>query len=297
MEEFVRGLFHEQRPKTRHQPRPSEAFSWHFRRAARNRTADPRALDIQAADVLQRAQPTTAPFAWLIDTNVISELIRPRSDPRVVAFLDLITEEGLGFASIAAWKIFDSIGRVPLSHRRDDLTGRSHDLLNECSRIESSIGGLPIPEVVLHLRRHYGKRSSACGSAGRLRPGHDSRGCYRFPLARDSNPLNERLSQHRRRNRRSLCHHAAMRRSVVFSDSHRTDHMTRPDALPKPNQSRSLRSFALWIWRCAQPPSTDRGRSTKSCTEDGFNQTVISPQTGCTPFDNSLSPGMPSSSR
>ena len=32
----------------------------------------------------------TAPLAWLIDANVISEMMRPQPEPRVAAFLDSI---------------------------------------------------------------------------------------------------------------------------------------------------------------------------------------------------------------
>ena len=58
----------------------------------------------------------TAPLAWLIDANVISEMMRPRSEPRVAAFLDSIASEGLGFASITVWEILDGIGRLHPRH-------------------------------------------------------------------------------------------------------------------------------------------------------------------------------------
>ncbi len=38
----------------------------------------------------------TAPLAWLIDTNVISEMMRPKPEPRVAAFLDSIADEVAG---------------------------------------------------------------------------------------------------------------------------------------------------------------------------------------------------------
>ncbi|MCY3982471.1 MAG: hypothetical protein OXE85_00980 [Roseovarius sp.] len=40
----------------------------------------------------------TAPLAWLIDTNVVSEMMRSRPDSCVAAFLDLIADEGLGLS-------------------------------------------------------------------------------------------------------------------------------------------------------------------------------------------------------
>ena len=73
----------------------------------------------------------TARLAWLIDTNVVSEMMRPRPEPRVTAFLDSIANEGLGLASITVWEVLDGIGRLPLGWRRTHLATRFHDLLDE----------------------------------------------------------------------------------------------------------------------------------------------------------------------
>ena len=54
----------------------------------------------------------TAPLAWLIDTNVVSEMMRPCPDPSVAAFLDSVANEGLGLASITVWEVLDGIGRL-----------------------------------------------------------------------------------------------------------------------------------------------------------------------------------------
>ena len=73
----------------------------------------------------------TAPLAWLIDTNVVSEMMRPRPDPRVAAFLDSVANEGLGLASITVWEVLDGIARLAPGRRRDSLSTRFHDLLDE----------------------------------------------------------------------------------------------------------------------------------------------------------------------
>ena len=73
----------------------------------------------------------TPPLAWLIDTNVVSEMMRPAPEPRVAAFLDSIESEGLGLASITVWEILDGIGRLARGRRRDNLSSRFHDLLDE----------------------------------------------------------------------------------------------------------------------------------------------------------------------
>ena len=73
----------------------------------------------------------TAPLAWLIDTNVVSEMMRPRPEPRVAAFLDAIEAEGIGLASITVWEVLDGIGRLAPGKRRRGLAVRFHDLLDE----------------------------------------------------------------------------------------------------------------------------------------------------------------------
>ncbi len=72
----------------------------------------------------------TAPLRWLIDTNVVSEMMRPSPDPKVAAFLDSIADEGICIASITAWEILDGIGRLAPGRRRDDLAGRFRGLLD-----------------------------------------------------------------------------------------------------------------------------------------------------------------------
>ena len=73
----------------------------------------------------------TVPLAWLMDTSVVSEMMRPRPEPRVAAFLDAIEAEGIGLASITVWEVLDGIGRLDPGRRRRGLTDRFHDLLDE----------------------------------------------------------------------------------------------------------------------------------------------------------------------
>ena len=73
----------------------------------------------------------TTPLAWLVDTNVVSDMMRPRPEPRVAAFLDSIADEGLGLASVTVWEILDGIGRLAPGKRRRGLAERFHDLLDE----------------------------------------------------------------------------------------------------------------------------------------------------------------------
>ncbi len=73
----------------------------------------------------------TAPLACLIDTNVISEMMRPRPEPRVAAFLDSIAKDGLGLASITVWEILNGIGRLDPGRRRRVLADRFQDLVDD----------------------------------------------------------------------------------------------------------------------------------------------------------------------
>ncbi|MXX87730.1 MAG: type II toxin-antitoxin system VapC family toxin [Boseongicola sp. SB0677_bin_26] len=73
----------------------------------------------------------TAPLAWLLDTNVVSEMMRPLPEPRVASFLDSIADEGLGLSSVSVWEVLNGIGRLAQGKRRRNLAGRFHDLVDE----------------------------------------------------------------------------------------------------------------------------------------------------------------------
>lgn len=73
----------------------------------------------------------TSPIAWLLDANVVSEMMRPDPEPRVAQFLDSIASEGIGLAAVTVWEILDGIGRLDPGRRRDDLTRRFQSLLDE----------------------------------------------------------------------------------------------------------------------------------------------------------------------
>lgn len=73
----------------------------------------------------------TAPAAWLLDTNVVSEMMRASPEPRVARFLDGIGSEGIGLASITAWEILNGIGRLDPGQRREHLAERFQWLLDD----------------------------------------------------------------------------------------------------------------------------------------------------------------------
>ncbi|MDE2928646.1 MAG: PIN domain-containing protein [Acidobacteriota bacterium] len=71
-----------------------------------------------------------APIAWLLDTNVVSEMMRPRPERRVERFLDRIAGQGIGLASITVWEIFNGIGRIEPGRRREDVAHRFEGVLD-----------------------------------------------------------------------------------------------------------------------------------------------------------------------
>ena len=73
----------------------------------------------------------TEPLRWLLDANVVSEMMRPRPEPRVAACLDSIADDGIGLASITVWEILNGIGLCNPGRRRNDLAERFQGLLDE----------------------------------------------------------------------------------------------------------------------------------------------------------------------
>jgi predicted nucleic acid-binding protein len=60
----------------------------------------------------------------LLDTNVISELVRPFPHPSVVAFVGSHAQENVFTAAICEAEIHYGLARLPAGRRRDDLTAR-----------------------------------------------------------------------------------------------------------------------------------------------------------------------------
>lgn len=72
------------------------------------------------------------PIAWLLDTNVVSEMMRPHPEPRVSEFLDRIAPEGMGLSPITVWDILDGIGRLDSGKRRENLAAEFQSVLDQC---------------------------------------------------------------------------------------------------------------------------------------------------------------------
>ncbi len=70
-------------------------------------------------------------MSWLLDTNVVSEMMRPHPEPRVGRFLDSIATQGLHVSAITVWEIHNGIGRLDDLARRDELERRFAGILND----------------------------------------------------------------------------------------------------------------------------------------------------------------------
>ncbi len=85
-----------------------------FRRGSRRRASAHGSMRLQTAVILRQGHGMTAPLTWLIDTNVVSEMMRPRPEPQVVAFLDSISDDGLGLAPSPSGRCSTASPALPL---------------------------------------------------------------------------------------------------------------------------------------------------------------------------------------
>ncbi len=73
----------------------------------------------------------TAKVAYLLDANVISEMMRPQPVKAVADCLDRLAVEGLGIASVTVWEILNGIGLLPEGRRRKALADQFEKLLGD----------------------------------------------------------------------------------------------------------------------------------------------------------------------
>jgi predicted nucleic acid-binding protein len=69
--------------------------------------------------------------AWLLDANVVSEMMRPVPEPKVARFLDGIAAEGIGLSAVAVWEVLNGIGRLDPGRRREDLAERFRGIVDD----------------------------------------------------------------------------------------------------------------------------------------------------------------------
>lgn len=65
----------------------------------------------------------------LLDTNVLSETMRPRPEPRVIAWLDQNTD--FAISAVTRAEILLGLALLPEGKRRDTLTTQAHAMFDE----------------------------------------------------------------------------------------------------------------------------------------------------------------------
>lgn len=90
---------------------------------------------------------------FLLDTNVPSELTRPRSDPKVERWLEDADDEQLFFSVVSLGEILKGVTILPESRRREELQRWLDDTLRPwfAGRI------LPVTEPIAGRRQLKGK--------------------------------------------------------------------------------------------------------------------------------------------
>ena len=68
---------------------------------------------------------------WLLDANVVSEMMRPGPEPKVARFLDGIAAEGIGLSAVTVWEVLNGIGRLDPGRRREDLAERFRGIVDD----------------------------------------------------------------------------------------------------------------------------------------------------------------------
>ena len=71
---------------------------------------------------------------YLLDTNVVSEMMRPAPLPRVLEWVDEAAGAGIGIASVTAWEILNGLGQLPVSQRRDHFRQRFLHFLDDLAQ-------------------------------------------------------------------------------------------------------------------------------------------------------------------
>ncbi len=68
---------------------------------------------------------------YLLDTNVVSELMRPTPSPVVLAWIDDAGVAALAISTVSRWEIRYGLALLPEGKRRDDLTASFDGLVAE----------------------------------------------------------------------------------------------------------------------------------------------------------------------
>ena len=97
--------------------------------------------------------------AYLLDANVVSEMMRSSPEPRVATFLDAVAEDGLALASITIWEILNGVRRLDPGRRREDLLARFNGVVEDLFAdrvLDWSVGDAEACAMIMEGRRRQG---------------------------------------------------------------------------------------------------------------------------------------------
>ena len=131
--------------------------------------------------------------SWLLDANVVSEMMRFRPDGRVALFLDSLAPQQVGFAAVTVWEVLNGIGRLEPGQRRRSLEHRFRSVVQEFGDrvVDWTLEDARMCAVIMEDKRRRGEPL-------------DSQLADAFPRRRrgpaephDRHPQHPRLPQHR----------------------------------------------------------------------------------------------------
>ena len=98
-------------------------------------------------------------LSWLLDTNVVSEMMRSQPDRRVVALLATIPRRHLGLASVTVWEVLNGIGQLEPGRQRTDLAERFHSVLFRMDDrvLDWTLADARLCADILEVRRRLGR--------------------------------------------------------------------------------------------------------------------------------------------
>ena len=102
----------------------------------------------------------TASLAWLMDTNIISEVMRPTPEQRVATFLISISDEAISLASITAWEILAGIGCLTHGRCRRSFAESFYNLVDElfADRIVNwTLADAGVCAQIMEIKRRWGE--------------------------------------------------------------------------------------------------------------------------------------------
>ena len=106
-------------------------------------------------------------MTYLLDTNVVSEWVKPRPEPGVVRWLDAVDEEHTHLSALTMGELREGVHRLAPGRRRDDL---DHWLTNDLAdRFAGRV--LAIDAAVAH---RWGELLASTARNGRTLPVVDS---------------------------------------------------------------------------------------------------------------------------